>query len=68
MVSAETLDWQFRDTRPEIVEQGASTEELLADYPAPSAETLSSALVFAETHPKRGRKPVTPPWRRQTSA
>ena len=50
----------------DLVGQGASTEELLADYPALSAETLSAALVFAETHPKRGRKPVTPPWRRQT--
>jgi uncharacterized protein (DUF433 family) len=52
----------------DLVGQGASTEELLADYPALSAETLSAALIFAETHPKRGRKPVTPPWRRQTSA
>lgn len=52
----------------DLVEQGASTEELLDDYPALSAETLSAALIFAKTHPKKGRKPVTPPWRRQNSA
>jgi len=47
----------------DLADQGAGIRELLQDYPALSEETLNAALIFAETHPKRGRKPLTPPWR-----
>lgn len=52
----------------ELTKQGATREELLEDYPVLSPEALESALVYAETHPRRGRKPKTPPWRRSSTA
>ena len=46
----------------ELKEQGASDEELLEDYPSLTAESLRAALLYAQTQPRRGRKPDTPSW------
>lgn len=45
----------------DLTQQGASTEELLADYPALDECSLKSALLYARTHPRRGR-PKKGPW------
>jgi uncharacterized protein (DUF433 family) len=45
----------------DLVEQGASQEEILADYPALDAERLDLALLYAKTHPRVGR-PRKGPW------
>jgi uncharacterized protein (DUF433 family) len=39
----------------DLVEQGASREELLEDYPALTPETLDAALLYARMYPRRGR-------------
>jgi uncharacterized protein (DUF433 family) len=39
----------------DLSQQGASTEELLKDYPALDERSLKSALLYARTHPRRGR-------------
>jgi uncharacterized protein (DUF433 family) len=39
----------------DLVEQGATKEELLADYPAIDADRLSLALLYTKTHPRPGR-------------
>jgi uncharacterized protein (DUF433 family) len=50
----------------DLVRQGASAEELLADYPALTGERLRLALLYAETHPRVGR-PSTKPWSHERS-
>ena len=47
----------------ELTEQGATEEEILDDYPSLTPESLRAALLYAQTHPRRGRKPEVPPWR-----
>jgi uncharacterized protein (DUF433 family) len=57
----------FRGTRipvyliAEMVEQGASREEILEGYPSLTRDKIDHARVYAATHPKRGR-PTTQPW------
>jgi uncharacterized protein (DUF433 family) len=57
-----------RDTRvpvfmlAELVEQGATREELLEDYPALTPESLEAALLHARLYPRRGR-PRRAPWK-----
>lgn len=46
----------------ELHRQGATHEELLEDYPSLTREHIDAAIVFAETHPRRGR-PRRAPWR-----
>ena len=52
----------------ELTEQGATEEELLADYPSLTPESLRAALIYARTHPRRGRKPDALPWRKGQAA
>jgi len=52
----------------ELAEEGATRKELLEDSPALTPETLEAALIYAKTHPRRGRKPKIPPWRRPATA
>jgi uncharacterized protein (DUF433 family) len=47
-----------------LVEQGASAEELLEDFPALDSDRLELALVYARAYPRRGRPPESPPWHR----
>lgn len=57
----------FRGTRipvyliAEMLEQGASPEEILEGYPRLARDMIDHARVYAATHPKRGR-PMTQPW------
>jgi len=57
-----------RDTRipvfmlVELVEQGATREELLEDYPSLTPESLEAALLHARLYPRRGR-PRKAPWK-----
>jgi uncharacterized protein (DUF433 family) len=57
-----------RDTRvpvfmlAELVEQGATREELLEDYPALTPESLEAALLHVRLYPRRGR-PRRAPWK-----
>jgi uncharacterized protein (DUF433 family) len=44
-----------------LSDQGAGTEELLADYPALDEKSLKLALLYARTHPRVGR-PKRRPW------
>jgi len=46
----------------ELVEQGATQEELLEDYPSLTAESLAAALLHAKLYPRRGR-PRRGPWK-----
>ena len=46
----------------ELAEQGASNEELLADYPALDEDKLDLALLYTKTHARLGR-PKERPWR-----
>jgi len=50
-----------------MLEQGASQEEILEGYPSLNREQLELATVFAEAYPRRGRPPRhawhRPPWR-----
>jgi uncharacterized protein (DUF433 family) len=46
----------------ELVEQGATPEELLSDYPSLDAQRLERALLYARLHPRSGR-PKKRPWR-----
>lgn len=46
----------------DLVNQGASREGLLEDYPAVSAQALDAALHYARLHPERGPS-QPPPWR-----
>jgi uncharacterized protein (DUF433 family) len=39
----------------ELAEQGATAEELLADYPALDRRRLDRALLYVKTHPRPGR-------------
>jgi uncharacterized protein (DUF433 family) len=50
----------------DLKQQGASTEELRADYPALDERSLKAALLYAGTHPRRGR-PKKGPWHEQQS-
>jgi uncharacterized protein (DUF433 family) len=45
-----------------LAEQGASEDELLEDYPALDKARLEAALLYARTHPRRGRRPSRPAW------
>lgn len=45
----------------DLAVQGASRDELQADYPAVSADALRAALRYARLHPPRD--PLPPPWR-----
>jgi uncharacterized protein (DUF433 family) len=45
----------------DLVKQGASTAELLADYPSLTEDGLSAALVYTKVTPRRGR-PKGGPW------
>lgn len=45
----------------DLKRQGATDEELLADYPSLDERSLASALLYADTHPRRGR-PRKGPW------
>lgn len=45
----------------DLVEQGATREELLSDYPALDAQRLERALLYARIHPRAGR-PKKRPW------
>jgi uncharacterized protein (DUF433 family) len=57
----------FRGTRvpvhliAEMVERGASPEEILEGYPSLERDMIDHARVYAATHPQRGR-PTTQPW------
>lgn len=44
-------------TLADLARQGASTEELLEDYPSLTAESLEAALAWARMYPRRGRPP-----------
>jgi uncharacterized protein (DUF433 family) len=44
-----------------MVEQGATNEELLSDYPALDTERLRLSLLYAQNHPRPGR-PKKRPW------
>jgi uncharacterized protein (DUF433 family) len=46
-------------TLADLARQGASTEELLEDYPALTAEGLEAALAWARMYPRRGRPPTS---------
>lgn len=46
----------------ELVEKGASREEILEDHPAVGPEALDAALVYVRAYPRRGRPPRGP-WR-----
>jgi uncharacterized protein (DUF433 family) len=46
----------------DLLSQGADAREILEDYPSLSANTVRSALAYAQTHPRRGR-PRKAPWR-----
>ncbi len=56
----------FRGTRipvhliAQMVEQGASPEEILEGYPSLTRSTIDHARVYAATHPKRGRPTIQP--------
>lgn len=39
----------------DLARQGASTEELLEDYPSLTPESLEAALTYARLYPRRGR-------------
>jgi uncharacterized protein (DUF433 family) len=45
----------------DLVEQGASEDELLADYPAIDRNRLGFVLLYTKTHPRPGR-PRKQPW------
>ena len=45
-----------------LLAQGASAEELKADYPNLTDTMIAAAPIYARTHPKRGR-PRSPTWR-----
>jgi uncharacterized protein (DUF433 family) len=45
----------------DLAEQGATEEELLADYPAIDRDRLSFVLLYTKTHPRPGR-PRKQPW------
>lgn len=47
----------------ELTAQGAPREELLEDYPALTPEMLDAALLYARTHPRRGRPRRGAPWK-----
>lgn len=44
----------------DLAAQGASTEELLEDYPSLTRESLEAALTWARMYPRRGRPPRAP--------
>lgn len=46
----------------DLMNQGAEAREILEDYPTLTANTIRSALAYAQTHPRRGR-PRKAPWR-----
>ena len=46
----------------DLMRQGADAREILEDYPSLTANTVRSALAYAQTHPRRGR-PRKAPWR-----
>ena len=56
----------FRGTRvpvyaiADMVEQGATMEEILEGYPALTCELVEYAVIYARAHPRRGRPPVQP--------
>jgi uncharacterized protein (DUF433 family) len=56
----------FRGTRipvylvADMIEQGASIEEVLEGYPSLTREMAQYAGVYATTHPRRGRPPIQP--------
>jgi len=45
----------------DLMSQGADAREILEDYPSLTANTVRSALAYAQTHPRRGR-PRKAPW------
>ena len=57
----------FRGTRipvyliADMVQKGASIQEILERYPSLTGEMAQYAGIYATTHPLRGRPPV-PPW------
>lgn len=58
----------FRGTRllvhhiAELIAQGVTGEELAEDYPNLTGPLREAAVVYAETHPRRGQ-PRKPTWR-----
>jgi uncharacterized protein (DUF433 family) len=58
----------FRGTRilvqhiADVLSQGATQAELLADYPRLTREMIAAAVVYRKSHPTRGR-PRKPAWR-----
>ena len=57
----------FRGTRipvnaiAEMIQAGASPQEILEGYPSLNAEKLHLAMVYSKAHPQRGR-PRVQPW------
>jgi uncharacterized protein (DUF433 family) len=49
-----------------LVDQGASTEELLEDYPSLNERSLQLGLLYAAAHPRSGR-PAKRPWIKLTA-
>jgi uncharacterized protein (DUF433 family) len=49
----------------DLERQGASTDELLEDYPSLTPQSLAAALMYARLYPRRGR-PRRAPWRNGT--
>ena len=45
----------------DLLSQGATHAELLADYPRLTREMINAASVYGKSHPRRGR-PRKPPW------
>ena len=50
----------------ELVEQGATNDELLGDYPSLDEQRLKLALLYARNHPRTGR-PKKRPWHSKTA-
>jgi len=44
----------------DLMEQGTPTEEILEGYPKLTRELVEYAVIYARTHPRRGRPPVQP--------
>jgi len=61
----------FRGTRlmvhpiADLLGQGTAPSELMEDHPHLTAEMMEAAVVYAKTHPRRGR-PRKPGWRSDT--
>jgi uncharacterized protein (DUF433 family) len=51
----------------DMLEQGASEEEILSGYPSLKRETLELASIYGRAYPKRGRPPKHP-WHQQDEA